>query len=510
MKRTFLSVFITLIVATSAFAQGEIDALRYSRNDLTGTARSVGMGGAFGALGGDVSGIAINPAGIGVYKSSEIVGTLSFNNHKSEAKPNTGKLTTDKFAVDFDNLAIVGAFPLDNTDVPFINFGFSYNKLKSFDRKYQTRSNGLSSSLTHYMAERATDSWGDVTASGWRGDWMGKLGYEGYLTDYTTNAQNQKIFHSVLEDGEKVNNNLYVREKGEISSYDFNVGTTFADMLSLGLSLSLTDLNYDLYSSYSEDFAFGDGFKLENVLETRGTGFQLGLGMIFKPINEIRLGVAYHSPTWYNFTDRYYADLRTPLVDGGLVQTPDGETEYDFKTPDRWTLSLAGVIGRHAIVSVDYELTNYKNSMKYRNIERDDYLSDINDIIKQDFKNASTVRIGAEIRITPQLSGRVGYAWMQSPFGDVLKDNEQPAAVTGTVPHYVVEGDANHITWGLGYRFTPQFYVDVAFVVKNQKNDLYAFPKYFEPGTDNLLVDSKPVDLNTNTFSGLLTFGYRF
>jgi len=361
------------------------------------------------------------------------------------------------------------------------------------------------------MAERAIDSY-DVTGGWYNADWMGKLGYEGFLIDPLDNGG----YGSILYPDEKINSRLSVREKGSINSFDFNAGTTFADIVSVGLSFSVTDIDYKMTSEYSEDFyerSNNAGFDLINNLKTEGTGYQVKVGVIVKPINELRIGVAYHSPTWYEMSDYRWGDLQSSYKsdNNGWVYTPDeyARTDYDFKTPDKWVFSLAGVIGQTAILSFDYELTNYKNSMSFRDVSFESYLDFQNSYIKNDFRNASSIRVGGEIRITPQFSARAGYSWVQSPYNDNLKTYEtiEPASRV-TVPHYIVEGDTHYITYGVGYRFTPNFYTDIAFVMKNQKDDLYTYPKYYYNG--ELLVDNQKAKLKNNVFSGLITLGYRF
>jgi len=504
MKRIFTLVSLISAFVSASFAQGEMNAFNLSYNDLTGTARSVAMGGAFGALGGDVSGIAINPAGIGVYKSSEIVTTLSFTN--TSAKSTLRGLQTDdsKFKFMFDNLAFVGAFPINSDEVPFFNFGISYNKLKSFDRKINAKSGSAGQSMTDYLANRANnDNAFDYISGGENYDehWLSVLSYDGGLINVNPDGTKNFVSSSL---GDKANSNLRMRETGEISSFDFNFGTTISDIVSIGASLAVTDIDYHLYAGYGEEFADGDNYFLENNLKTEGTGWQVKAGLIFKPVNELRIGVAYHSPTWYNMTDYTYGKVNA--YDNYKANTPkDAAFDYKFRTPDKWVFSLAGIIGQYAIISADYELTNY-NNMKFDSRYAGDYeFGSENDDIKTDFKNSSTLRVGAEIRFTPQFSGRVGYMWQQSPVKDLLRNDsenggEHTAAISSvsTIPHYSLVGDANHFTWGLGYRFTPNFYTDVAFVIKTRTDDLYAF------GGDD------KIELKNNQFTGLLTLGYKF
>lgn len=530
MKRILFTTIGTFFISLAAFSQGEMDALRYSTNDLMGTARSVGMGGAFGALGGDISGIAINPAGIGVYKSSEVVTTMNFRNNKSETQLNAGSLDKSKFSFSFDNMAFVGAVPLNNDDVPFINFGFTYNRLKNFDQTYSMRSTSQKKSVTDLMANNAFGIRENDLANNNFGlpyeEWLAVLGFNSYLIDPDgVNESGQQLYKSVLPSGHRIDNILHVKEKGYIHSYDFNAGTMISDIVSFGVTISVTDLDYRVNSFYDESFDADNGYSVINSLKTEGSGIQVKTGLIFKPVNELRIGVAYHSPTWYNMTNyfssavdhniRGYAstpvDPSAERYTPGIVSTDVYTRDYDFKTPDKWTFSLAGIINQIAIISLDYELTNYSN-MKFDNPDGgfNVYDSDQNQFIKEDFKNSSTIRVGAEIRFTPQFTGRVGYAWVQSPIEDVLRDGSFEAsyseenkdfhvpAMAGPISHFSLPKDANYFTYGLGYRFTPQFYGDIAFVMKNQKSDLYAFG-----GADK-------ATLKNNMFSGVLTFGYRF
>lgn len=521
MVRKFLLLsVISFSIFGAAQAQGEIDAFKLSRNDLTGTARSVSMGGAFGALGGDVSAISINPAGIGVYRSSEIVTTLNFQNTKTETELNAGKTDKNKFKFSFDNLAFVTAIPLNSDEVPLLNFGFSYNRLKNFDREYKTAGTKLTHSMADYMAYRANtspsvDDPEDLLEANYEGyddnpfdyhDWMAVFGYNSGLIEHNPGSFRKA---ASIPTGDMYNS-LYSREKGSISSYDFNMGTTISDILSLGLTLSVTDIKYHLFSEYNEDYAGYSqaGFTLANEFKSEGAGFQLAAGVILKPINEFRIGLAYHSPTWYNMTDHYFGDLYYNLSDiavgdnrQGEVLTPSYRTDYRLRTPDRFTVSVAGVLGQIAIISADYEYTNYGSNMKLFQDNGREMGHRPNETIEKHYKGASTIRVGGEIRFTPQFSGRVGYAWMQSPLKDDFKRGKDEAMTVGSVTQYTLDGDKSYFTYGLGYRFSRSFYTDIAFAMGSQKDHLQSFY------TEN---NAEGSSLKTTTFQGLLTLGYRF
>lgn len=521
MKQVSLLLLATIFSCGVVKAQGEMDAYKFSKNDLTGTARSVSMGGAFGALGGDISGVSINPAGIGIYKNSEIVTTLNFQNTKTQTELNTGKIDDSKFKFTFDNLAFVSVFPLNSDVAPSLNVGFSYNRLKNFDRKYSMRGNNQVGSIADYMAQRATNSNVNNPKDLWVGgndynpfhdsgyDWNAIFGYSSYLIGLKDGTNSEYERQQVLNN-KTINNDMFVYERGAINSYDFNIGTTFSDIISWGMTLSLTDISYKMSSRYTEDFFDANnvngGFDFFNELQTEGTGVQVSTGIIVKPINEIRLGVSYHSPTWYNMTDTYEAYMNydfskylptTEPDTKGSIFTDLNYQDYELRTPDKWTFSLAGVIGQTAIISADYELTNYKNMKMFRD-GGGKLNDDPNPYIKEDFRMASTLRVGAEVRVTPQFSVRAGYSWVQTPLVAEFKDNKTEVMTVGTTSNYVLDGDTNYFTYGLGYRFTKSFYTDVAFLMRTQKSDLYSY------------YGSEKATWKDNTFQGMMTVGYRF
>jgi long-subunit fatty acid transport protein len=510
MKRYLLFIIASFVYAFS-FGQGELDAYRYSDNDLSGTARGQAMGGAFGALGGDVTGVAINPAGIGVYRSSEVVANMSLTSALTGGK--SYQESNTKFH--FDNLSYVGYYPVVKGGMLSLNFGFNYNRIKSFDQVYSASSQSMNSSLTDYMANLLNVN--NVNHGVWDGEsdlytksnipWLGILGWDGYLVNEKLNTTNQ--YESLLNGGESVKPYLRVTEKGKVESYDFTIGSNIADKFYWGATFTITDLWYWMSSTYDEEFAEGGGFNLGNYLETKGSGLQAKLGIIFKPINALRLGVAYHSPVWYTMADYFHAGL-TPrgiyAVDGkeaGYTETPqDAVYDYQFRTPGSWTFSLAAVLGTQAIISMDYENKNYA-SMNLKDNNGYD-LKNENEIIKEDYRNTSTLRLGLECRFTPQFSGRLGYAWAQNPYKSDIQTVGEIAVTAGTIPHYALTGDVNYLTAGIGFRFTPQFYGDFALVYRTQKDDLY----YFTPGVGGF--DSFVNTFTNNSLKGLVTLGYKF
>jgi long-subunit fatty acid transport protein len=521
MKKYLLSI-IALSVCVYSFAQSEVDAHRFSVNDLSGTARGQAMGGAFGALGGDVTGVAINPAGIGIYRSSEIVGNLSIasNNAQTEVKTGwNGEVTkASKMKVNFDNLSYIGYYPLVKGSMLSLNFGFNYNRLKNFDRKYRVKGTDMPSSLIDYMTYHTNmnsipHSFWDQSGDRYQSSvpWLSILAWDSYLISEVENTSDQ--YKSILY--QKVNPDLVVSEKGNISAYDFTIGSNVANKFFWGVTFALTDVAYVLSSTHSEVFqAEGgkNGFSFDNSLDTDGSGFQFKTGVIFIPIDALRLGISYHSPTWFTMTDYYHAGITPRGLTGdngqpvGRTETPVDNWKYRFTTPSAWTFSAAAIIGSKAIVSLDYEIKDY-SAMNFDEADSYNYRFDYgvdNKYIDEDFKWASTVRAGLEVRFTPQFSGRLGYAYMQNPYQNEIRSGEREVITSGTVTHFTIDGDVSYFTTGIGYRFTPQFYMDAALVFRHQANDLY----FYSQVPENVV--SYPASYANNTVKGLITLGYKF
>ena len=526
MKKIWGIVLSLAVVGGTVNAQGLTDMNTYAQSELTGTARYLGVAGAFGALGGDASSISNNPAGLGVYRSSEIEMSMSINNHSSETLFNGASMKKDFTRVNFDNLAYIGYFPTGNNEgIISWNLGLSYNRLANFDRRYNV-SGVQDYSLSDYTAARANGTpVGDLAGSADYDpyssgqDWMSALGYDSGMIDVYNN--NDQAYFSPFGDknasGQWVpyqldGADMKVREQGRIDQYNIAFGTNISNVLLLGATLSVTDMEYEYSSTYDETFVNSDYLYLDNGLKTEGSGYQVNVGAIYMPTEFFRLGVAYNSPTWYDLTDYYHGEAGASysyLDNQGLQkpgpfssETPRDPlpyTDYKYHTPDRFILSAAGFFGRSGFLSVDYILTNYKDlySADFNGYENEQ----ANDAADVRNRTAGTIRIGGEFKPTNRFSVRAGYSYAESPFSDVNSIEE--IRTVGTIPSYTLLKDITNVTVGLGYRFTPQFYMDAACVLRTRKEDIFSFSNLAE-------VKSDPASLTTNTTKVSFTMGYKF
>ena len=115
----------------AAFAQDETDALRFSLIQPQATARAVGIGNALGSVGGDFSSLSVNPAGIGIYRSSEITFSpnLIFNSTNSTYTGTGSSGNGSHFAI--SNAGYVSTKLRDSRRGGWtsVSFGFGMNRL---------------------------------------------------------------------------------------------------------------------------------------------------------------------------------------------------------------------------------------------------------------------------------------------------------------------------------------------------------------------------------------------
>lgn len=536
MKRYVIIMSVLALCGGTAFSQSELDAYKYAQTELSGTARYLGMGGAFGALGGDISAMNGNPAGLAVYRSSEVVTTLSLSSASAKTNWLGTQMSTNRTKVNFDNIGYVGYFPTGNDEgVVSWNVGFSYNRLKNYNRNYKMSAGGaLENSLSDYVASVAygvskglleeTEKYNPYSNNE-AGGWLPILGYNAGFIDAYRN--DDKDYHSSF--GDNVDNSweayklrgaqLNVSERGAIDQYDIAFGFNVSDIVMLGATVAITDLNYRMDSKYDEGFVNNNDLYLDNYLKTDGTGYAFNVGAIVRPADFLRLGVAYNSPTWYKMSDRYYGEAGSYLTfkENGVTKerkmnasTPnDAKYDYQFRSPDKWIFSAAGIIGTRALISVDYELTNYKSMRMYDMYGNEENGAQFtNKYITEDFKIGNTIRVGAEYKITPQFSVRAGAAFTDSPIKTQLKEGKIEVMTAGTITNYTIDKGVTNYTVGLGYRFTPNFYTDIACVFRSHKEDVYAFSSLFDE--KGPIVDSQAATMKTNTTRVALTLGYKF
>lgn len=511
----------TLMFSSGLFlsAQTEFDALNFSTNDIVGTARYVGMAGAFGALGGDPSAIHLNPAGLGVYRSFEASMGFGVGINNTSAKWDHNKTTETDTHVPFTNFGFVCAFTNDNKDKGIIsnNFSVTFNKLRDFNRTLSATAYGQSSSMLDYIAEftnlrglspetfRNMGSYDDK----YDNSFLSSHAYNNFLIN--PNADSTQAL-SCLNPGETVSPTFLINENGYINEWAFSYGMNISNKFYWGLSLALQDLNYSSETMYAETLADGGGFFLRNYREVKGIGVNVGFGVIFRPVDMIRIGAAVHTPTFftaseddYGIDDYYHSDMYATINGKTSSSHTSGiDNYYELLTPWRYNFSAAVVLGHRGILSLDYQLVDY-NTMSLKEDYGTSWSYDYeNDEIDRKFQATHSLRAGLEFNVVDGLFVRCGYAFVTSPFSDPDKTVKQlPLNTTYTNPEFAVQNWTNYYSAGLGYR-KGHWFADLAYQLKHDTSTLYAYD--YSISGNNL----KGIDVNTFLHTISLSAGFKF
>lgn len=493
MKKIFLIVLVALSVFTGIIAQNVDDAFRYSQIFYGGTARFMSMGGAFTALGGDMSSLSQNPAGLGVFRSSEITITPQLFHINSSTRFN-GNASDYLYNFNLSQAGIVRNLISNNTETGLItlNFGYSFNKTNNFNQGILIQGESTNSSMADYWAGNSngtffkdlTDAEG-IAYDAWIIDTISGSGGRSYGTVFSNYGDNPPSVY-----GQTIKR--LISYEGYTGEHAISLGGNYSNKIFFGATLGISRLKYTSHFEHREstDQALPSNFKnftYTDHFENTGTGYSLKIGAIIKPIETLRIGLAFHSPTLYRINEYFYENITSNFTDGGHYEFSNDPLRYSYAltTPFRALGGVAVQIKKIALLSADYEFVDYRIARFSETGDGYDY-SDKNESIKNTLKSASNIRLGGEIRIN-KLYLRTGYGYYGKAFQSG-EDNENL--------------DYSSISFGAGFR-EQNVSIDFAFTNYNysQKNILYPLNNSFNPSTVNL-------STNKNLFT--VTLGYKF
>ncbi|WP_353780226.1 outer membrane protein transport protein [Winogradskyella sp. 3972H.M.0a.05] len=494
-------LFIVALAMPNLKAQDITDAVRYATDDVQGTARFRAMSGAFGALGGDMSAVSINPAGSAVFNSSHASLSLSSLNTSNDVRFFNGLTSSNDSKLDINQAG--GAFVFKNYDESskWRKFALSiaYDKTANYDNDWVASGINFNpntetgNSIGNYFLEQAqglrldeisafpgesiTEAYADIGAVFGFANQQAFLGFESYILEPDADTDDNTSYTSNIADGEFNQRYSYIAT-GYNGKFSFNASTQYGENLYLGVNINTHFINYEratlLDETNNNTGSIVTDVRFENSLFTTGTGISFQLGAITKLNDVIRLGFTYNSPTWYRITEETAQFLATTRDDGGSIITeiinPNIISifpEYRLKTPSKITGSLALVFGDQGLISFDYSRKDFGNT-EFRPTS-DTFFAAQNNIISDNLKVASSYRVGGEYRYK-QLSFRGGYRLDESPYED---EN--------------FYGDLTGYSFGLGYNFG-DFKLDLA--VENSQREINE--RLYNVG----LTDAATLDIN--------------
>jgi hypothetical protein len=475
--KKYIFLLFTGLSLSSVQSQDIKDALRYAQDDLNGTARFRAMSGAFGALGGDLSSLNVNPAGSAVFANNQMTLTLSSFNTKNKSNYFGTKTSEKDNSFDLNQAGAVFVFKNHhrNSDWKKFSVAVNYENTNNFNNSVFSAGTNPTNSIDNYFLGYADGIATDILENSRyeklsHGAQQAFLGYQAYIINpVNTGSNNTQYLSNVPAGGNYFHENSIV-SNGYNGKLSFNAATSYKDKLYLGINLNSHFTDFIQSSSFYED---NDApltadytisrLRFDNDLYTYGTGFSFQVGAIAKVTNEVRLGLAYESSTWYRLSDELTQRLTSMSSATGepdINDTVDPQitniyAPYKLQTPSKVTGSFAYVFGKSGLISIDYAMKDYSNT-KFKPTN-DPYFRDENNYMASVLDQTSEVRIGAEYKIK-QLSLRGGYRYEQSPYKNAT-----------TI------GDLNGYSGGLGYNFgSTKVDLSYAYAQRNSQQGFFA------------------------------------
>ncbi|OON70815.1 OmpP1/FadL family transporter [Hymenobacter sp. CRA2] len=510
MKRYAMGLAL-LGLASPLFAQNEADALRYSRLQFGGTARSLGAGGANVAVGADLGNLVSNPAGLGLFQRSEFSFSPGLGITNSDAR--VGNVngspqlrdTRNNFHVANASIAFANRRPdSDNNDWRGGTLAVGFTRVNDFNASFRYRSTlpDNRSLFQRFREPRASldDIYGQDSVRSYTS--LDGLAYGSFLSDFgRVNGRDAIVTPGPLQRTSATQEEL-VLTSGSQTQFDIGYGGSYRDKFYIGGAFGILTSRYNSTSELVEtdetnsSRSFGS-LTLRDELRTRGSGFNARLGAIYRPLDWLRVGASVQSPTFFQLDDEYStalsAEFRQPITVGGQsvssssVKTEPGRYSYRLTTPWRASGGVAAVIGKYGFVSADVETLDYSEA-RLRNAsdlqDGDTYsFASENDRISQIYKRVVNVRLGAEARLDA-FRLRAGYASYGDPYRDSRFDRTQ-----------------EYYTGGVGFR-QRNLSLDLAGVYSTAN-------RVYSPYT--LASGAQPeVKVNTNRLTTTLTLGLQF
>ncbi len=400
-------------LACSTWAQNETDALRFSTLSEGGTARSNGMANAFGALGADPVAVAINPAGLGLYRTSEISFTPSLEVNTAHSRYNGTLATDQKARFNFSNLALILNSPAEQagSDWRSSTFGVIFNRQATHHWGRQALADGVRTSILDDLAEKAEGTLASDLYDTYGFD--AGLAYDTYAIDPVDPADTLgRSYVPALPAGALVDQSITIDARGATNNTAFFYSGNYMDRLYLGMSLGIVGYRYKHTRIHTETVPDASidlkELRYREELSIAGNGVELKAGVIYRFHDRFRAGLAFHGPMWTTMNDAYNTSMnttfRTPSATDGRTtyssSSPDGVFAYKLSSPFRAVVSAAYIVGQHGLVSVDYTYADH-TTMRFRPGSRldDSYtFTAENEVIRKVFRPTHSVRAGTEWR----------------------------------------------------------------------------------------------------------------
>ena len=561
MKKNIIWMALSMISA-GAMAQETYESAQLATQDLNGTARYVGMGGAMEALGADISTMSTNPAGIGLFRRAWIGASAGVTIQNDDRNKTTmlGKSDNRKANADLNQAGFVYASRFGANS--FFNIGFNYQKSRNFNQimsAVNSLDDASANKLTYItMGTLSPNSEKWKAGEDTRFSYISGMGYDTYqhVNENFSGINSRNEY----EDGYSAANlfNSYSDRSGYISDFSFNFSGNFNERVYLGATIGLKDVHYRSSSFYKETLVDVDNNPRGNYYysddrKITGTGFDLKFGIIIRPseYSPFRFGAYIHTPTWYDLTCSSTMNIGANYTYDSNTASYDKSTTtrfaYDYKinTPWRFGFSVGHTFGKIAALGATYEYADYssiKNRIKTGSEgywytdgwydyygRRDTYANDVqmNQNTKSSLKGVHLVKIGGEIKPSQVIAIRAGYNYQSAIYEDngmkdAFIDAYYSAGAYYSTYDYTNWNATHRITFGMGFTLSKDWTFDISYQYATQTGEYHPFQNvgtqemytYNADGskaatyTDNLYAASKTVKNKRHQINCSLS--YRF
>ena len=459
MKKIVSYTLCGLFSSLLANGQTSQDALRYSESAYLGTARVASMGGSFGALGADASAIGINPAGLAIYRRSELSFTPSVVLRNNETSFFGNSMSDSKYNFNIGQMGLVLAAKPTNADQHgwrALNFSITYNRLANYNSKSSYSGFNPSNSMLDYFIQNANTGKGTQAQN--LDPFFENLAYQTYLINPIDSVDTTHYYSEIPFGGVLQRKNTGT--SGSMNEFLASLAGNYKDRLYLGASLGYQVLSFTENTSYQEvdqedSIANFRSFVFDQRVNTEGAGAYLRIGMLYKPADWVKLGGSIQTPTLFKMEDTYRSTMKSDLDTTGTHDfTADGAYKYEFSSPLKATASIGFLMGKQACVNIDYETLNYSEA---RFSSAGDAFFDTNNAIDATYRSTSTIRLGAEYR-WDNLSFRGGYFMSGSPFKQGIAQPGFDFSSKGFAAGIGIRDDHYFLDLGYTCRYTDTYY----------------------------------------------------
>ena len=518
------------------------DLAQLSQTHVFGTARVMGMGGAFTSLGADLSSMSLNPAGLGMYRRNEIALTPMMTFQSSETPGTMSYAKNGKNRFSMANFgAALNAYEGTGTLTSF-TVGIGLNRIADFNSRYSYKTDTpyaggsvWAPTIADIFGQQLGQAGIFPNSNGGLGYevnpyyWPAVLGYNGFMITpyYNTDTKEDEYVPDCIGSNASILHYMDVVNSGSINEFTISAGANLNNIVYIGATIGIQSVHKATGVYYGEDYRYDHGPAANSagdLLETQldyadlyqksvldGSGVNFKLGVTVRPIESLRIGVAFHTPTYYSLERSYYGDITTQMYnnatekteinqDGTPYQDDMGSNSWCFTSPARLLFGISYTFGNFGLITVDYERDWY-NGIRVKNTPDgfEPYPEEYKAEFKQAFQGTNTIRAGVEFKPLPTIALRVGAGYTDSMFKNREHYYDSPLTY-----------ETRYITAGVGFNLSRYVTLDLAYQNVTDKQTKYRLFYSIENATGDFFTTTGLFDTKSKRHNVAMSLIFRF